>query len=105
MSESENQSKEEMKTCLEFGSDRVLIHVDVVLVNGGHNKLIALRLHPCGDEGGQIQPGISVQHELVVYDLKRRLLGNRLLRHLEPAIPIESIIRFRSKIKSNRRMN
>lgn len=35
---------------LEFSCNRVLIHVDVVFVEGGHDELIALWLHPRGDK-------------------------------------------------------
>ena len=72
-------------TCLELGSDRVLVHVNVVLVDCGHDELIALRLHPRRHERRQIQPRISVKHELVVDDLVRRLLRDRILWHFEPA--------------------
>ena len=39
---------------LKFGGDRVLVHVDIVLVNGSHDEFVALRLHPRGHEGGQV---------------------------------------------------
>jgi len=69
---------------LQLGGDGVLVHVDVVLVDGGLDELVALGLHPRGDEGRQVQPRVPVQHQLVVDDLVRRLLGDRLLRHPEP---------------------
>lgn len=72
-------------TCLELGGDRVLVHVDVVFVDGSHDEFVTFRLHPRGDEGGQVQPRVSVQHQLVVYDLVRRFLRDRRLRHPEPA--------------------
>lgn len=77
-------------TCLELGGDGVLIHVNVVLVDGGHDQLVALRLHPRRHEGSQIQPRIPVQHQLVVYDLPRRLLRDRIIRHFEPKIQIQT---------------
>jgi len=70
---------------LELGGDGVLVHVDVVLVDGGHDELVALGLHPGGDEGRQVQARVPVQHQLVVDDLVRRLLGDRVLRHAIPA--------------------
>jgi hypothetical protein len=70
---------------LELGGDGVLVHVDVVLVDGVHDELVALGLHPGGDEGRQVQPRVPVQHQLVVDDLVRRLLGDRVLGHPVPA--------------------
>jgi hypothetical protein len=70
---------------LELSGDGVLVHVDVVLVDGVLDELVALGLHPRGDEGRQVQPRVPVQHQLVVDDLVRRLLGGRLLRHPVPA--------------------
>jgi hypothetical protein len=70
---------------LELGGDGVLVHVDVVLVDGCLDELVTLGLHPRGDERRQVQPRVPVQHQLVVDDLVRRLLGDRLLRHPEPA--------------------
>lgn len=69
---------------LEFGSDWVFIHINVVLVNGGHDELVALWLHPRRNEGGQIKPRVAIEHQLVIDHLIRRLLWDRLLRHLEP---------------------
>jgi hypothetical protein len=71
-------------TCLELGGDRVLVHVDVVLVDGSHHELVTLRLHPGGHERSQVQPWVPIQHELVVDDLVRRLLRDRVIRHSEP---------------------
>jgi hypothetical protein len=70
---------------LELGGDGVLVHVDVVLVDGGHDELVALGLHPGGDEGRQVEARVPVEHELVVDDLVRRLLGDGVLRHAVPA--------------------
>lgn len=39
---------------LEFGGDGVLVHVNIVLVNGGHDEFITLRLHPRRHERGQV---------------------------------------------------
>jgi hypothetical protein len=63
----------------------VLVHVDVVLVDGVHDELVALWLHPGGDEGRQVEPRVAVQHQLVADDLVRRLLRDRPLRHPVPA--------------------
>src|SRR4051812_23336520 len=71
-------------TNLELSSDGVLIHVNIVLVDGSHDELVALRLHPRRHEGSQVQPGVPVQHQLIVYDLIRCVLRYRMLRHLEP---------------------
>ena len=80
-----------MKMNLTLGGNRVLIHVDVVLVNGGHYQLIALRFHPRRHKRSQFQPGRSVKHQLVVYYLIRRFLQYRLLRHPEPVQTLISI--------------
>uniref|UniRef100_A0A8R7V8N9 Uncharacterized protein n=1 Tax=Triticum urartu TaxID=4572 RepID=A0A8R7V8N9_TRIUA len=73
------------RTDLELGGDWVLVHVDVVLVDGFHHELAALGLHPGGDEGRQVQPWVPIQHQLVADDLVRRLLMDRPLRHPVPA--------------------
>lgn len=79
-------------TCLKLSGDRVFIHVDVILVNGIHDKLVALRFHPCCNERGQIQPRIPIQHEFIVDDLVCGFLGNRILWNLKPIkIFIESL--------------
>lgn len=47
----DDESKaEQSRADLEFSCNRVLIHVDVVFVEGGHDELIALWLHPRGDK-------------------------------------------------------
>ncbi|RRT72892.1 hypothetical protein B296_00012046 [Ensete ventricosum] len=76
--------QEEGVMYLELGGDGVLVHVDVVLVDGGHDELVALRLHPGGDERREVKPWVPVQHQLVVDDLVRRVLGDRVRRHPEP---------------------
>jgi hypothetical protein len=55
----------------------------VVLVDGVH-ELVALGLHPGGDEGGKVEGRVPVQHQLVVEDLVCRLLGDQVLRHPVP---------------------
>lgn len=80
------------KTCLELGGDGILVHVDVVLVDRGHDELIALRLHPGGHEGRQVQPRVSVQHQLVFYDLVCCFLWDGVVSHLEPEIKHSFII-------------
>lgn len=79
-----NREREREKY-LELCSDRILIHIHIVLVNGSHYEFVALRLHPSGDEGGQIQPRISIEHEFIVDDLERGLLRDRIFRHFESA--------------------
>ena len=69
---------------LELSGDGVLVHVDVILVDGVHDELVALRLHPRRHERRQVQPRVPVQHQLVVYYLVRCLLRDRILRHFEP---------------------
>lgn len=46
----EEKRDDESRADLEFSGNRVLIHVDVVFVEGGHDELIALWLHPRRDK-------------------------------------------------------
>ncbi len=54
---------------LELGRLRVLVLVDHVLVEGLGHEPVGLGLHPGRHEGGQVEPGVAVEHELVVDDL------------------------------------
>lgn len=56
---------------LQLGGARVLVLVDHVLVEALRHQHPGLRLHPGGDEGGEIQPGVAVQHQFVVDQLVR----------------------------------
>lgn len=47
---------------LELGSDRVFVHVDIVLVDSVHNEFVTLWLHPCRHKRGQVQPRVTVKH-------------------------------------------
>lgn len=58
---------------LEFGGAWVLVLVDHVLVLALVHQHPGLRFHPGGDEGGEIQPRVPVQHQIVVDDLIRRV--------------------------------
>jgi len=71
---------------LKLSGDRVLVHVDVVLIESGHDEFVTLGLHPCRNERGQIQAWVAVQHELVADDLVRRILGRFVLRYFKPSI-------------------
>ena len=48
---------------------RVLVLVDHVLVEALRHQLLRLRLHPGGDEGGEVHARVAVEHQLVVDDL------------------------------------
>ena len=54
---------------LEFGGLRVLVLVDHVLVEALRHQSVGLGLHPRRDERGQVQPGVPVEHQMVVHDL------------------------------------
>ena len=54
---------------LERGRLRVLVLVDHVLVQALGHQLLGLRLHPGGDEGGEVHARVAVEHQLVVDDL------------------------------------
>jgi hypothetical protein len=56
---------------LELGGLRVLVFVDHVLVEALGHELLGLGLHPRGHERGHVQPGVAVEHQLVVDDLVR----------------------------------
>ena len=70
---------------LKLSGNGVLVHVNIVFVDGVHNKLITFRLHPSSDKRCQVQPWVPIKHQLIVYDLERCLLWYRVLRHLVPA--------------------
>ena len=71
--------------CLELCGDGVFIHVNVILVNGRHDELIAFGFHPCGDKRCQVQPWVPIQHEFIIDNLICCLLGNRSIWDLESA--------------------
>ena len=50
---------------LELGRLRVLVLVDHVLVEAVTHQLSRLRLHPGRHEGGQVEAGVAVQHQLI----------------------------------------
>ena len=52
---------------------RVLVLVDDVLVDGLVHEPLCLRLHPRRDERRQVEPGVAVEHQLVVDDLIREV--------------------------------
>lgn len=54
---------------LELSGNRVLVHVNVVLVQGRQDEFVTLGLHPCGHKGGKVEAGIAIQHELITDDL------------------------------------
>ena len=58
---------------LDLGGLRVLVLVDHVLVERGGVEAVRLVVHPGGDERGQVEPGVPVEHDLVQDDLVRRL--------------------------------
>ena len=69
---------------LKLGGLRVLVLVDHVLLSAlGHQRL-GLWLHPRGDEGREVQPGVAVEDELITDDLKGRARQDAVLRQLEP---------------------
>ena len=51
------------------GRGRVLVFVDHVLVERFRIQLGGVGIHPGPDKRGQVQPGIAVQHHLVMHDL------------------------------------
>ncbi len=80
---------------LELGGLRVLVAVDQVLVGGDRHQPLGLRLHPRGPEGGDVEPRVAVEHQLVADDVERRLRVDGVLGHLaawdvdDRAVPAE----------------
>ena len=77
-------------TDLELSGDRILIHVNVVLVKGSHDELVTLRLHPSGHKRGQVEPWCTIQHQLIVYYLISCILWYAVPWHLEPSLNIST---------------
>lgn len=69
---------------LQFRGNRILIHVHIILVNGRHNEVVALWLHPCRHKWGKVQPWVAIQHQFIVYDLVCGLLWYRGIWQPEP---------------------
>ena len=69
---------------LELGGLRVLVLVDHVLGGALGHQQLGLRLHPGGDERGQVEPGVAVEDELVPDDLQRGARQDPVLRQLVP---------------------
>ena len=63
---------------------RVLVLVDHVLVDGGGVEPVGLLVHPRGDERGQVEAGVPVEHHLVQDDLVGRLGQHRLVGEAVP---------------------
>ena len=70
---------------LDLGGLRVLVLVDHVLVERRGVEPVGLLVHPGGDEGGEVEPGVAVEHHLVQDDLVRRLR-----QHLAVGQPVAS---------------
>lgn len=73
-------------TNLEVSGDRVLIHVNIVLVEWSHDELVTLRLHPSGNKRGQVEPWCPIQHQLIIYYLICCILWYGPFWHLEPVL-------------------
>lgn len=69
---------------LQLGGARVLVLVDHVLVPALGHQDPGLRLHPGGDEGGEVQPRVAVQHQFVMDELICR--GGRQRPVREPVL-------------------
>ena len=68
------QRERERKLYMKLSGNRVLIHVNIILVDGLHDQLVTLRLHQRGDEGSQVQLWLEIKQQLIVYDLVSCLL-------------------------------
>jgi hypothetical protein len=64
---------------LKLGGPLVLVLVDHVLVHAFGHEHPGLRLHPRSDERGEVQPGVAVQHQLVVDELPGRAGRYRII--------------------------
>ena len=56
--------------------------LDHVLGRALGHQLFGLRLHPCSDERGQVEPGVAVQAELVAYRLQCGPRHHAMIRQL-----------------------
>ncbi|GBE57714.1 hypothetical protein BMS3Abin01_00635 [bacterium BMS3Abin01] len=66
----------------DIGRLRILVLVDHVLVEGLGHQPHRFRLHPGGNEGRQVQPGVAVQHQFIMDDVEGRFREHLILRHL-----------------------
>ena len=80
----ERERERERDLYMKLSGNRVLIHVDIILVDGLHDKFVTLGLHQRGDKGSQVQLWLTIKQQLIVYDLVSSLLWYRALRHLIP---------------------
>ena len=80
----ERERERERELYMKLSGNRVLIHVNIILVDGLHDQLVTLRLHQRGDEGSQVQLWLEIKQQLIVYDLVSCLLGYWILWHLIP---------------------
>ncbi len=62
----------------------IFVLVDEVLVGALGHELLGLALHPGRDEGGQVEAGVPVEHELVMDDLVGGIRGHPVARYPEP---------------------
>jgi len=74
--------------------DRILIHVNIVLVDGFHDEFVALFLHGSGDKGSQVKLWNGIKLQLIVYVLVGSLLWHGVLRHAESASPKHHFIKI-----------
>jgi len=64
---------------LQHGRLRVLVFIDHVLVRAFGHQQLRMGLHPGGDERGQVEPGVAVEHQLVVDELPRGIGRDRVV--------------------------
>ena len=75
---------------------RVLVFVDHVLVERLGHQLLGLGIHPGGDERGEVEAGVPVEHEFVVDESVCDFRIHRIVGHLSgPARPKPQNGRYR----------
>ena len=53
---------------LDLGGLGILVLIDVVLAEGFGEQAVGVVIHPCGDEGGEVERGVAIEVELVLDD-------------------------------------
>ena len=82
---------------------RILVLVDHVLVEAFGDQPVGLRLHPGGDERRHVEPGVAVEHQLVVDDLVRHVARKLPRGQLMPGNPaLEPEDRLESELAAGR---
>ena len=81
-----------MRMYVKVSGGRILVHVNIVLVDGFHDEFVALFFHGSGHKRSQVQLWNCIKLQLIVNVLVRSLLRHGVLWHAEPASPKQHFI-------------